>query len=147
MSENEVSIEAGRQRELQQRRAAEALERIHREAFDRPLSDPVQEWRDWHNARAAEREAETRRRHRQENRERALEQDVSELQQLLADALRLVDQLLEEAEANGASKGKRRKPTRSEPEVVTLPSGFLGPRHHPEMPNVRVTQPIITRRR
>jgi hypothetical protein len=129
---------------------ARAKDRLRERVLNTPFyaPDPVQQWREDADRRTAAVEAETQRRHAKEDRERALEQDVAELQQLLADALALVDQLLAERDEgeDKRSPRARRKP-KPAPEIITLPAGFLGPRNHPEMPNVRVTQPIITRRR
>jgi hypothetical protein len=146
----ERMLEARYQRELAQQDLAgipaesrALLQRLMRQ----PLPDPVETWKRDADERERLLQAETRRRHRQESREAQLEQDVAELHQLLIDALALVDQLMVENNELKAN-GKRHKPKRSEPEIISLPAGFLdGPRHHPELSDVRVTQPIITRRR
>jgi hypothetical protein len=130
-----------------ERDRARLRERVLNTPFYAP--DPVQQWKEDADRRTAAVERETRRRHRKEDRELALEQDVAELQQLLADALALVDQLLAERddEVEGKRSPRPRRTPKPESEIITLPAGFIGPRHHPEMKNVRVTQPLVTKRR
>jgi hypothetical protein len=123
---------------------ASLRERVLNAPFRGP--DPVQQWREDADRKTAAVKAETQRRLAKEDRERALEQDVAELQQLLEDALRLVDQLLAERDE---VEGKRSPRARSRPkkpglEIVDLPSGFLTPKYGPD--GLVYSQAKMTRR-
>jgi hypothetical protein len=89
----------------------------------------------------------TARRHDQESRELALEADLAEVNGLLQDAVRLIDELLarlDELEGNSKNqRRRRRKPATAEP--IDLPN-FLGPKRLPAWPDLVFSQPLATRR-
>jgi hypothetical protein len=82
---HEVSIEAGRRRELARRKAEDAIERVRQDAFGRPqpYTGSLEEWKDQANAHAAAVERENARRRAAEVASaQTVAVDIDELQQI-----------------------------------------------------------------
>jgi hypothetical protein len=124
-------------------------ERLRQRVLNAPYQapDPVQQWREDADRREQAKAAETRRRHAKEDCDRALEADLAEAHGLLEDAVALIDHLQNEnAELKGKGKRDRRRPKKSELEVVDLPAGFLAPKGDAQWPDLVFSQPKLTRR-
>jgi hypothetical protein len=152
---DDVDLEQAERREFMRRLREQNLRALTRNresllvhTLQLPVTDPIQEWRAWHDQRDAERAAETERRRQRESDEA----EIAEALAIATDTIERLEQHVDKLEARITElegrrdrrdrRGRRKPEKRAESEVVDLPQ-FLQPRF---AGGLRFTQPTITKR-